>query len=141
MLWHRLSTNPEVIENLYGETPPSLEGGYLPSLWLDERDGGSLRVGLWIKQMPEVYRWPKDWWKESNKVHVGLSFSNLSTVLINGWSVWAVASVDIRRAQDGRSVEVELSGTWGCVAATSDSMTLAVSAGKSVAGPENPYGL
>ena len=25
--------------------------------------------------MPEVHRWPKKWWNESNRVHIGLSFN------------------------------------------------------------------
>jgi hypothetical protein len=141
MNWHRLSTNPEVIETLYGDAPPALEGCYVSSLRLDEHHGGSLRVGLSIKQMPEAHNWPKDWWKESNRVHLALLFSGLSAVRIEGWRVWAVANVDLRRAGDGRSVELKLSGAWGHVAATSDSMSVQVHAGRSVEGPENPCNL
>jgi Immunity protein 50 len=141
MSWHRLATNPEVIDALYGDAPPTLDGCYFSGMGLHEREGGSLRVGLWIKQMPETHNWPKDWWKESNKVLVGLSISGLSAVRIEGWRVWAVASVDLRRASDGRSVDLKLSGTWGYVAATGDSMNIRIAAGKSVAGPENPYDL
>jgi hypothetical protein len=141
MSWHRLATNPEVIEKLYGDLPPMLEGCWFASVHLDECQGGSMSVGLSIKQMPEANKWPKEWWNESNRVHVGLSFSGLSAVHIDGWSFNAIASVDLRRADDGRSVAVKLSGTWGYVTATSDSMTIRLSAGKSVKGPENPYDL
>src|SRR5271170_5194391 len=95
MNWHRLATNPEVIEALYDDVPPALDGCYFPSMVLDERHGGSLMVALSIKQMPEVRRWPKTWWNESNRVDITLSFSSLSGVCVEGWGVWAVASVDL----------------------------------------------
>jgi hypothetical protein len=139
MSWHRLSTNPQVIEDLYGSAPPTLQGCWFYLLVLDEDRGGSLTVGVSIKQMPEVDKWPREWWSESNRVTLGLTFARVSSVQIEGWSVDNVADVDIYRADDGRSVEVKLSGAWGYVAARSESVTLSVHALKSLEGPENPY--
>jgi hypothetical protein len=118
MNWHHLSLNPKAVDNLYGDAPPSLRGCSLTGLRLQDR-GPTLTVFLEITELPERHRQPKRWDGDSNRVMIELSFGGLSAVHVEGWSVNNVTDVDIVQAEDKRSIELTLSGTWGRITATS----------------------
>jgi hypothetical protein len=117
MLWHQLSMQPQWIGNVYGDTPPALRECRLSTVGISQNNDMDLL--LHVEQMPPEHLWPKRWGKKCNRVAIELVLSGIQAVCIEGWSGNNVADVEMRRADDGRSVVLIASGAWGRIMATS----------------------
>jgi Immunity protein 50 len=111
MIWHHLSRHSKWIDKLYGDTPPTLRTCRLSEVLIT--DNNAMILTLHIDQMPPEHLWPTRWDKGCNRVAIELSLSEIRAVHIEGWSANNLADVEIHRSDDGGSLVLTASESWG----------------------------